>query len=101
MDDFQDWEIEQIESYTQCPDLDKCTFACAAKRPFETQDPSQDYQFMNGGGVDILAVYTVYVGAEMLVQGWQHWEGFVIPLSAVHASVGGLVAMGVAGLALY
>lgn len=101
MDDFQDWEIEQIESYTQCPDLDKCTFACAAKRPFETQDPSQDYQFMNGGGVDILAVYTVYVGAEMLVQGWQHWEGFVIPLSAVHASVGGLVALGVAGLALY
>ena len=82
--------------------MDKCTFACAAKRTFETdEDPVQDYDFTRGGGVDILAVYTVYIGAEMLVQGWQHWDGFVIPLSAVSSSVGGLLALSAIATALF
>ena len=38
MDNWQDWEIEQTESYSSCPELAKCTFACAAKRTFETDD---------------------------------------------------------------
>ena len=69
-DNWQDWEVEQTESSTKCPELDKCTFACAAKRLHETEHAEEDYQFDFGGGIDILTSYHVYVGADMLVQGW-------------------------------
>ena len=43
LDTVQDWVVEQTKSKSNCPDLKKCTFTCAAKRPFVTPDPTQDY----------------------------------------------------------
>ena len=100
-DNWQDWIVEQTESSTSCPELDKCTFSCAAKRVFETEHKEEDFQFDFGGGIDILASYHVYVGADQLVQGWQHWDGFVIPLGAKMAQLGSIMAITVAGLSLF
>ena len=42
LDKWENWEVEQTESYTECPELSKCTFACAAKRTFETKHDEED-----------------------------------------------------------
>lgn len=81
--------------------MEKCTFSCKAKRTHKTDDASEDYQFNKGGGVNILAAYTVYVGAQVLVEGWQHWDGFVVPLGAATYSVGAVSALAVAAMALF
>ena len=44
-DTQQDWEfIDGLDySYTNCPNFDKCTFQCSAKRSYLTSDLSEDY----------------------------------------------------------
>lgn len=64
-------------------------------RPFETTEDTADKWFTDGGTMDILAVYHVYVGAESITKGHKQWEDFSVPLGALTGIRGimGLVAV--------
>ena len=80
-DDQQDWVLDEQNSQSTCPYLQKCVFQCAVSREFSTEDVD-DFDFSSSSLPNVFFGYFVTIEDIELFAGYHHYSNFRIPLSA-------------------
>ena len=80
-DKQQDWVIDDVNSQSTCPYLQKCVFQCAASRLFSTEDDN-DFDYTSSPQPNVYFGYFVTVEDVLIYSGYKQYAKFEIPLQA-------------------